>query len=108
MIVNGFYEKRDAETGEIKRYRNCRFESTGIKFEDGHVIWRKIKKDGTPLNVFAIQFIPNVPWAIGKWFVMVDGGEILRQYPQLKVDTEKSISMTHDEYCKFLSSTYCA
>lgn len=109
MTKTGFYQKLDVNTGDIKRYRNCKFESTGIKFEDDpHIIWRKLNKDGSPSNVFAIQFIPDVPWMVGNWFTMVDGGYILSKHPELKVETERSASMSHDDYCKFLTSTYRA
>lgn len=106
MRQTGFFQKRDVETNEVKRYKNVRFESTGFKFDDGHVIWRKLNNDGSPSNIFAIQFHPNVPWAFGNWFTMVDGGVILEEHPQLKVETERSKTMSHEEYCKFLSSRY--
>lgn len=103
MTVNGIFE-RMTEQGEVKRSR-ARFESTGIK-EHGKVIWRKLNKDGTPSNVFAEQFEPNVPWAYGKWFCKVNSAVVLQAYPQLKVETERSKTMTDEEYLQFLDSRY--
>lgn len=103
MTVSGIFQ-RTTESGEVKNTRT-RFESTGIK-ENGKVIWRRINKDGTPSNVFAEQFVPNVPWAVGKWFCKINSAYVLRTYPQLKVETEKSKSMTDEEYLTFLDSRY--
>ena len=103
MIVNGIFQ-RLTESGELKNTRT-RFESTGIK-EHGKVIWRRINKDGTPSNVFAEQFDPDVPWAVGKWFIKINSADVLRSYPQLKVETEKSKAMTDEEYLEFLNSRY--
>lgn len=103
MKVNGIFE-RMTESGEIKRVRTT-FESTGIK-EHGKVIWRKLNKDGTPSNIFAEQFEPNVPWAVGKWFLKVNSADVLRQHPHLKVETERSKTMTDEEYLAFLDSRY--
>jgi hypothetical protein len=104
MTVTGYFEKMN-EQGEVKRLKNVRFESTGIK-ENGKVIWRKLNKDGTPSNNFAEQFEPNVPWAFGKWFIKVNSAVVLRKYPQLKVETEKSKTMTDEEYLEFLNSRF--
>ena len=103
MIVNGIFQ-RLTESGELKNTRT-RFESTGIK-EHGKVIWRRNNKDGTPSNVFAEQFDPDVPWAVGKWFIKINSADVLRSYPQLKVETEKSKAMTDEEYLEFLNSRY--
>ena len=103
MVVSGIFQKM-TESGEVKNVR-ARFESTGIK-EHGKVIWRKLNKDGTPSNVFAEQFEPNVPWAVGKWFIKVNSAVVLRNYPQLKVETEKSKTMSDEEYLQFLDSRY--
>lgn len=103
MTVNGIFERLN-EQGERKRTRTM-FASTGIK-KAGKVIWRKLKKDGTPSNIFAEQFIPNVPWATGKWFLQVNSATILREFPQLKVETERSKTMTDEQYLEFLDSRY--
>lgn len=103
MTLNGIFE-RMTEQGEVKRSRAI-FESTGIK-EHGKVIWRKLNKDGTPSNIFAEQFEPNVPWAAGKWFLKLNSASVLRAYPQLKVETERSKTMTDEEYLQFLDSRY--
>lgn len=109
MKKTGFFRKVN-ENGEVKTYRNAKFESTGIAhpFENGHKIWRKLNKDGSPSNVFALQFQPDVPWAYGDWFIMIDGGWVLENFPQLKVETERSKTMSDDEYIEFLSSRYFA
>lgn len=104
MIVNGIFQ-RIVESGEVKNTRT-RFESTGIKNMYGKVIWRRINKDGTPSNIFAEQFEPDVPWAVGKWFVKVNSAEVLRRHPQLKVETERSKMMSDEEYLQFLDSRY--
>ena len=104
MAVTGFFQKMN-EQGEIKTFKNARFESTGIK-ENGKVIWRKINKDGTPSNIFAEQFRPDVPWAYGKWFVKVNSAIVLRNYPELKVETERSKAMTAEQYLAYLGSRY--
>lgn len=103
MKVNGIFQKM-TENGEVKNYR-ATFESTGIK-EYNKVIWRKLNKDGTPSNVFAEQFEPNMPWAVGKWFIKINSAIILQKYPELKVETERSKRMTDDEYIEFLNSRY--
>lgn len=107
MKRTGYFRKGN-ENGEVKTYRNVQFESTGIDhpYENGHKIWRKLNKDGTPNNVFAVQFQPDVPWACGNWFIMIDGGWVLENFPQLKVETERSKTMTDKEYIEFLSSRY--
>lgn len=102
---SGFFQRM--VEGEVKRYRGARFESTGAKNEVGKIIWRKLRKDGKPSNIFAEQFRPELPWLQeGKWFVQVDGGVILSRYPELKQDTEKALTMSHEEYCKALSEQY--
>ena len=107
MKKTGCYQKMN-ESGEIKRFRNVQFESTGIDhpYEKGHKIWRRLYKDGTPSNTFAIQFKPDVPWMCGDWFCMIDGGWVLKNFPQLKVETETSKTMSDSEYIEFLSSRY--
>lgn len=105
MQVKGFYQRKN-ENGEIKTTSNVIFVSTGKKTRDGKVIWRKVKKDGTLSNIFAEQFHPNTPWAFGKWFCNVDGGAIIREFPELKVKTEISEQMSHEEYCVYLSGKY--
>lgn len=104
MTIAGFYQR--VYKGELKTTRNARFESTGVKNEYGKAIWRKINKDGTPSNVFAEQFHPDTPWAVGKWFCKIDGGCVLEKHPELKVETERTAQMTHEEYCEYLHSTY--
>lgn len=103
MRVTGIFEKM-TENNEVRRTRST-FESTGI-YDHGKVIWRKIHKDGTPSNIFAEQFEPNVPWATGKWFCKIDSSIVLRNYPQLKVETKNSASMTDEQYLEFLASRY--
>ena len=104
MIANGTYEW--IKGGERKRC-HATFESTGIKDElTGKVLWRKFSKEGRPQNIFAEQFRPEVPWAVGRWFVKMNGGVILEMYPQLKVETERSKSMTDAEYIQYLKDTY--
>lgn len=103
MIVSGIFQ-RMTEDGTVKNTRT-RFESTGI-YEHGKVIWRRIYKDGTPSNIFCEQFEPNVPWAVGKWFCKLNSADVLRMYPQLKVETERSKMMTDEEYLEFLDSRY--
>lgn len=95
------------KNGELHRVR-ARFESTGChdKYESGKVIWRKLRADGKPSNTFAIQCVPNVPWAMGKWFGKMDGGWVLENFPQLKQETEKSKEMTDEEYIAYLHSRY--
>ena len=105
MTVTGYFEKMN-EQGEVKRFRNIRFESTGIKNEYGKVIWRKLNKDGTPSNVFAEQFEPNMPYVTGKWFIKINSATVLRKHPELKVETERSKTMTDAEYLEFLESRY--
>lgn len=107
MTRTGYFQKVN-ENGEVKKYRNVMFESTGVDhpYEKGHKIWRKLHKDGTPTNTFAIQFQPNVPWMVGSWFCVIDGGCVLEKYPQLKVETERSKTMTDIEYIDFLHSRY--
>lgn len=107
MKRTGYFRKYN-ENSEVKNYRNIQFESTGIDhpYENGHKIWRKLNKDGTPSNVFALQFQPDVPWMYGNWFIMIDGGWVLENFPQLKVETERSKTMTDKEYIEFLHSRY--
>ena len=105
MLVTGYFEKMN-EQHEVKRFKNIRFESTGIKNECGKVIWRKLNKDGTPSNIFAEQFVPDMPWVVGKWFAKVNSATVLRKHPQLKVETERSKTMSDAEYLEFLDSTY--
>ena len=107
MTKKGFFRKVN-ENGEIKTFKDVMFESTGVDhpFEKNHKIWRRIKKDGTPSNVFAIQFKPDLPWAFGDWFIMIDGGWVIREFPQLKIETEISKTMTDQEYIDLLSSKY--
>jgi len=106
MKVTGFYQMISKE-GEIKRYRGISFESTEKKFSDGKVIWQKVGKDGSRHNVFCEQFIPDVPWLPrGKWFIEVDAGWVLQEYPTLKVETERSKSMTDKEYTDWLSKSF--
>lgn len=107
MKKTGYFQTMN-ENGEIKRYRNALFESTGIDHpgEKGHKIWRKLNKDGKPSNTFAIQFRPDLPWICGDWFCMIDGGWVLTRFPQLKLETERSKTMTDEEYIAFLSSRY--
>lgn len=106
MTKTGYFRKVN-ENGEIKNYRNARFESTGIDHPfERNKIWRKINKDGTPSNVFALQFRPDVPWMFGDWFVMIDGGWVLENFPQLKVETERSKEMSDAEYIEYLHSRY--
>ena len=105
MTVTGYFERMN-EQGEVKRYKNIRFESTGIKNHYGKVIWRKLKKDGTPLNIFAEQFVPNMPYIVGKWFIVLNGADVLRNHPELKVETERSATMTDEQYLEFLDSRY--
>lgn len=104
MTVTGFFQKMN-EHGEIKTFKNVRFESTGIK-SNGKVIWRKLNKDGTQSNIFAEQFKPNVPWAYGTWFIKVNSAIVLRKYPELKVETKRSKTMTDEQYLSFLDSKY--
>ena len=104
MTVNGIFQ-RMTESGEVKNTRT-RFESTGIKNEYGKIIWRRINKDNTPSNIFAEQFEPDVPWAVGKWFVKVNSADVLRKHPQLKVETKNSKAMTDEQYLEFLDSRY--
>ena len=101
MTASGIYQKT-CEDGTVKKLR-ATFVSTGIK-EYGKVIWRKLSKDGKPTNIFAEQFEPNVPWAMGKWFVQISSACVLTSYPQLKVETEKSKSMSDEEFIKYLES----
>lgn len=103
----GVFEYANAEK-EIKRCRSS-FESTGIKEVDGKVIWRKISKDGSMTNTFAVQFRPDVPWAAGKWFIQINGYEVLNQHPELFVETKKYKEIGHDEYFKMLKEkTYAS
>lgn len=103
MTVTGFYEKENAN-GEVKRFKNISFESTGVKFEDGKVIWRKLNKDGTRSNIFAEQFEPDMPWITGKWFLKVRSSRVLEKHPELKVETETSKTMSNEEYIEYLRS----
>ena len=102
MTAYGIYQKT-CENGEVKKMR-ATFVTTGIK-EYGKAIWRKLNKEGKPTNIFAEQFDPNVPWAMGKWFIQISSARILTDYPQLKVETEKSKSMSDEEFIKYLENT---
>lgn len=104
MTLTGYFQKMN-EHGEVKTFKNARFESTGIK-EDGKIIWRKLNKDGTPSNNFAEQFEPDMPWAFGKWFVKINSAIVLSKHPELKVETERSKTMSDEEYLEFLNSRY--
>lgn len=102
MIVNGKYQY--IKNGE----RKCcmaNFENTGVKNEYGKVIWRKITK-GQKTNIFAEQFIPDVPWATGKWFCKISGASVLERHPELKVETERSARMADDEYIEYLRENF--
>ena len=103
MRANGFYQFMNKD-GELKACR-AEFESTGIKEDDGHVIWRRIK-NGKPTNTFAVQNRPNMPWAIGRWFLKMNGGVVIEEHPELKVETDKSRTMTDSEYIELLKSQY--
>jgi hypothetical protein len=103
-IETGFF--RRMKDGEIKNYSGARFENTGVKDDLGKVIWRKLRKDGQPSNIFAEQFRPDAPWVSGKWFFMLDAGMILEEHPELKQPTEKALSMSHEDYCRALSEKY--
>lgn len=59
MTVKGFYQWE--KDGEVKTAMGVRFESTGVKTDNGKIIWHKISKDGKRTNKFAEQFIPNMP-----------------------------------------------
>lgn len=83
MTLSGFYQYE--KDGEVKTCRNVRFESTGVK-EDGKIIWRKISKEGKRTNKFAEQFIPNVPWAFGKWFCKISTKYVLEKHPELQIE----------------------
>ena len=78
--------------------------------EHGHqarkVLWRKVSKDSTKKNIFAEQFVPNVPWAQGKWFVKLNAGVILEQHPELFVDTPKSLTMSYEDYIQYLKDHF--
>jgi hypothetical protein len=104
MTVTGYFQRMN-EQGEVKRFKNINFQSTGIK-RYGKVIWRRLNKDGTPSNVFAEQFVPNVAWSVGKWFIVINGADVLRNHPELKVETERSKTMTDEQYLEFLDSRY--
>jgi len=105
MTVVGYFEKMN-EQREVKRFRNIHFESTGVKNEYGKIIWRKLNKDGTPSNIFAEQFVPDMPWLVGKWFCKINGASVLRKHPELKVETERSKTMSDEEYFEFLDSKF--
>lgn len=105
MIVTGYYQRLN-QNQEVKTFRNVRFESTGIK-SCGKVIWRKIKKDGKPSNTFCEQFQPNVPWLTkAKWFCKLDSGAVLKEHPELMVETVISKEMSFEDYCDYLTSNY--
>lgn len=105
MIVTGIFQF--IKNGEVHRTKS-KFESTGCrdKYENNKVIWRRLTKEGKPTNMFAIQSIPNVPWATGKWFSKIDGGWVLENFPEIKVETTISKSMTDAEYISYLHRTY--
>ena len=84
MILRGFYQFE--KDGAVKTARNVRFENTGVKWENGKVIWRKISKEGKRTNKFAEQFEPNMPWAIGKWFIKVDTEAVQHSHPELMIE----------------------
>ena len=102
MIVNGMYQW--VQDGELKCCRSA-FQSTGLKTEDGKVIWQKLH-NGKRQNIFAEQFRPNVPWATGRWFMKMNGGIILEQHPEFKVETERSKTMSDAEYIQYLKNTF--
>lgn len=81
MKVKGFYQFE--KNGETKTCR-AQFESTGIRLENGKVLWQKIK-DGKLVNRFAEQFNPDMPWANGKWFLKLDTDAVLKEHPELRV-----------------------
>ena len=83
MTVKGFYQYE--KDGEMKVCANVKFESTGIKLENGKVLWQKIK-NGKRTNRFAEQFNPNMPWAHGKWFQKLNTEAILSKHPELRVN----------------------
>jgi hypothetical protein len=103
MKIRGVFEYM-AQGEQMRCY--SRFESTGIKLEDGKMLWRKISKDGRQTNIFAEQFIPNVPWAQGKWFLKLNAGTILEKHPELKVETDRSKTMTDSEYIQWLKESF--
>lgn len=102
MTVTGIYAW--VKEGSLKKHSGV-FQSTGIKLEDGKVLWRRVK-DGKPTNMFCEQMRPMVPWATGRWFMKLNGGYILEQYPELKVETETSKTMNDADYIKWLKDTY--
>lgn len=82
MRINGFYQyEKDGVTKTCK----AKFESTGIRLENGKVLWQKIK-NGKLVNRFAEQFNPNMPWAYGKWFQKLDTETVLAEHPELRVE----------------------
>lgn len=83
MTRIGFYQFE--KDGEVKTFRNIKFESTGIKLDNGKIIWRKIAKDGQRTNKFAEQFQPNVPWAFGTWFTKISTEWVLNAHPELEI-----------------------
>lgn len=84
MTAKGFYQWE--KDGQIKTAACVRFESTGIKDEEGKIIWRRIDKNGNRTNRFAEQFQPNMPWAHGKWFCKRDTEATLKKYPELRIE----------------------
>ena len=84
MTLTGFYQYE--KEGEVKTFRNVRFESTGVKMETGKVIWRRITKEGKRTNKFAEQFEPNMPWAFGKWFCKISTKWVLEAHPELQIE----------------------
>ena len=102
MTVTGIYAW--IKNGELKKHTGT-FESTGIKMEDGKVLWRRIK-DGKRTNTFCEQIRPLVPWATGRWFMKMNGGKVLETYPELFVDTELSLKMSYEAYVQHLKDTF--
>lgn len=101
MTIRGIFQTE--RNGEIARYTGFRFVHTGIKYHD-KVIWRRLKKDGTPTNCFCEQY--KDPYGMGSFFYELNSGGILRIYPELKVSSPKSDKMSHEEYCEWLERQY--
>ena len=102
MTATGIYAW--VKNGELKKKSGV-FESTGVKLDDGKVLWRRIK-DGKKTNLFCEQVRPLVPWAHGRWFMKMNCGVVLEEHPELKVETERSKTMTDAEYIQFLKDTF--
>lgn len=108
MTAYGFYKYTNKD-GEHKTIRNAKFESTGVQIPDmqNHVIWRKFDKLGRKTNIFAVQFIPEVPWMVkGKVFVKISAAEVITKHPELKVETEASKTMSDEEYIQYLRESF--